>query len=248
MILRRFTQHVNEQNWFAVALDVLVVVVGIFLGMQVTEWNEARKDRKDSHEFLERIHTEVLSSERASQRVLERRLNLIHDLTAAVRMTSDEQAGSTLTDRHCFALGTSHYYNISVTDLPSLVELMNAGRLTIIEDDQLRTALIELQQATGALRAVILDDNNAHNLPMLHPNIIALTSHFDGELGEIQSKYRCNLEAMRENRSFLNAASETLDSYDAYLRDGLRPWSENIITLHRLLDDVLGLHHDGKNQ
>ena len=38
MILRRFMQHVKEQNWFAVGLDVIVVIVGIFLGMQVQKW------------------------------------------------------------------------------------------------------------------------------------------------------------------------------------------------------------------
>lgn len=31
MILRRFMKHVNEQNWLAVGLHV--VVVGIFLGI-----------------------------------------------------------------------------------------------------------------------------------------------------------------------------------------------------------------------
>ena len=30
--------HKSDQNWFAVGLDVLVVITGIFLGMQVTEW------------------------------------------------------------------------------------------------------------------------------------------------------------------------------------------------------------------
>jgi hypothetical protein len=34
-------KHVTDQNWFGVALDVLVVITGIFLGMQVTEWNES---------------------------------------------------------------------------------------------------------------------------------------------------------------------------------------------------------------
>ena len=48
MILRRFIEHVSDQNWFAVGLDVCVVVVGIFLGMQVTEWNEARKTSETS--------------------------------------------------------------------------------------------------------------------------------------------------------------------------------------------------------
>ena len=40
-------QLIQDQNWFAVGLDVLVVITGIFLGMQVAEWNDNRKDRLD---------------------------------------------------------------------------------------------------------------------------------------------------------------------------------------------------------
>ena len=59
MILRRFMKHVTDQNWFAVGLDVLVVITGIFLGMQVTEWNEARQDRQLEIEYLERIKVDL---------------------------------------------------------------------------------------------------------------------------------------------------------------------------------------------
>ncbi len=44
MILRKFMKHVRDQNWFAVTLDVIVVITGIFLGMQVTDWNEQHKE------------------------------------------------------------------------------------------------------------------------------------------------------------------------------------------------------------
>jgi len=43
MILRSVTKHVKDQNWFAVGLNVIIVIVGIFLGMQVTDWNDNRK-------------------------------------------------------------------------------------------------------------------------------------------------------------------------------------------------------------
>lgn len=59
MILRRFMKHVNDQNWFAVGLDVIVVVVGIFLGMQVTEWNDQRKDRVEEGEYLLRVTDDI---------------------------------------------------------------------------------------------------------------------------------------------------------------------------------------------
>ena len=42
MRLRRITEHVKTQNWFAVGLDFVIVVGGVFIGIQVSNWNEAR--------------------------------------------------------------------------------------------------------------------------------------------------------------------------------------------------------------
>ena len=42
MLLRSLTKHVKDQNWFAVALDFFIVVMGVFIGIQVANWNEAR--------------------------------------------------------------------------------------------------------------------------------------------------------------------------------------------------------------
>ena len=42
MLLRRITKHVKEQNWFAVGLDFIIVVAGILIAFQITNWNEDR--------------------------------------------------------------------------------------------------------------------------------------------------------------------------------------------------------------
>jgi len=42
MLLRRITKHVKDQNWFAVFIDFIIVVVGDFIGIQVANWNETR--------------------------------------------------------------------------------------------------------------------------------------------------------------------------------------------------------------
>ncbi len=49
MLLRRVIEHVKAQNWTAVALDFVIVVVGVFIGIQVANWNDLRaaKERKD---------------------------------------------------------------------------------------------------------------------------------------------------------------------------------------------------------
>ncbi len=45
MILRRVIGHFRQQEWTAIAIDFVIVVVGVFVGLQVNNWNEARADR-----------------------------------------------------------------------------------------------------------------------------------------------------------------------------------------------------------
>jgi hypothetical protein len=59
MILRRLTKHIDEQNWFAVGLDMLVVIVGIFVGLQISNLNEERKNTLRGESYLNRIAAEL---------------------------------------------------------------------------------------------------------------------------------------------------------------------------------------------
>ncbi len=65
MILRRITKHVKDQNWFAVALDFVIVVVGILIAFQITNWSERRGDAIQERETLIAI-LEDLSADRST--------------------------------------------------------------------------------------------------------------------------------------------------------------------------------------
>ena len=69
MILRHITQHVKDQNWFAVGLDFVIVVAGILIAFQVTNWSEERHQASQAEQALDSIKAELsfllfLSSER----------------------------------------------------------------------------------------------------------------------------------------------------------------------------------------
>ena len=51
MILRRLTKHVKDQNWFAVGLDFVIVVTGVFIGLQASNWNDDRETRQRAAVF-----------------------------------------------------------------------------------------------------------------------------------------------------------------------------------------------------
>ncbi|NNU14988.1 hypothetical protein HK107_01450 [Parvularcula sp. ZS-1/3] len=70
MILRRLTEHVRTQNWFAVGLDFFIVVVGVFLGIQLGNWNEARALRAQEQSYLAVLHEELVENASRSARLL----------------------------------------------------------------------------------------------------------------------------------------------------------------------------------
>jgi hypothetical protein len=59
MIVRRLTNIIKRQDWATVLLEIVILVVGIFLGLQVDSWNEDRKDRNLEARYLERIYGEL---------------------------------------------------------------------------------------------------------------------------------------------------------------------------------------------
>jgi ribosomal protein S10 len=45
MILRRVIAHFRKQEWTAIFIDFVIVVVGVFVGLQVSNWNATRITR-----------------------------------------------------------------------------------------------------------------------------------------------------------------------------------------------------------
>jgi len=59
MTLRRVIDHFRRQEWTAIAIDFVIVVVGVFVGIQVSNWNAARIDKARAHAYLERIRADL---------------------------------------------------------------------------------------------------------------------------------------------------------------------------------------------
>jgi len=80
-------------------------------------------------------------------------------------------------------------------------------------------------------------------LPVRFPEPIKAVTYFDEGTGEISTAMECNLEAMRASRAFLNQWSANADGYDGYVRDGLQPWSDQLDSVHAILDGILKVEH-----
>lgn len=245
MILRRLADAIRQQSWFTVFLEILIVVAGIFIGLQVDDWNNLRKDRGDEQHYLNRLHDEILNAEKLSARLLDRRIERQASLADLLDTVFVDVEESSLADSQCYAIGTLHYFNIVVSGLSAAEELTASGRMDILQDKKLRAALGALKQAQEATNTYIRIQNLVSiNLPHAYPHLISVRAYFDDEQQEVNTRTVCDLSGMRQDPAFLNDLSTNADVYDAYVRDGLSPWAEQMRLAHQLIDKNLGVGHD----
>lgn len=55
MIFKRFAADLRAQNWFAITVELAIVVVGVFIGTVVANWNERRAQEERARAMLEEL-------------------------------------------------------------------------------------------------------------------------------------------------------------------------------------------------
>lgn len=59
MFVRRLTTSFKEQHWTTISIELVIVIIGVFVGNQVSNWNEARIQRHQTEQMLEQIVPEL---------------------------------------------------------------------------------------------------------------------------------------------------------------------------------------------
>ncbi|MES1200668.1 MAG: hypothetical protein ABUS57_04380 [Pseudomonadota bacterium] len=157
-MIRRVLAHLRKHDWTSVAIDLLIVVLGVFLGLQANNWNQAASDRRAEAVYLSQLQGDLQRIEAEGRAQIEfeqfqgRLAGAVFDLIEHDR-TSDRSRRigmglSQLTQRRTLR-----------TESPTFVELQGSGNLKIISDPALRADIISYFFYTRRLEAVI-DKNN----------------------------------------------------------------------------------------
>ena len=152
MILRRFAEALKQQNWSAVAIEFVLLVLGVFLGIQVANWNETRREHTLEAEYIARLQRDF----GAIDARLTINLTRWEDTAAApVRLIKDldafRQRGTWLRPKAELLrdLDATMGSRIPAPRAASYVELLSAGRLGLLRDSRLREALADYDTQAG---------------------------------------------------------------------------------------------------
>src|SRR5436190_21291676 len=59
MIHKRLVAGLRGQNWSAIAIELAIVIVGVFIGTQVANWNQARLEKQATERMLVQLVPEL---------------------------------------------------------------------------------------------------------------------------------------------------------------------------------------------
>lgn len=133
MLLRRITEHVRAQNWFAVGIDFAIVVIGVTIGIRVSNWNDEVRVRSLEASYLSRVADELMSN---------------------IEMFEAEVAAA----REYLLAGV--FFARFRPRQATFDELKTTGNLDITQDSEIREALIELHTFYEDGRDVVATDSN----------------------------------------------------------------------------------------
>jgi hypothetical protein len=66
MIFKRAIAKLRAQDWTAISIELLIVVVGVFLGMWVSNWNQERVKKQETRQMLVQLKPELLGLRKLS--------------------------------------------------------------------------------------------------------------------------------------------------------------------------------------
>jgi hypothetical protein len=144
MIIRRITEQLRAHDWGTVVVELLLVVTAIFLGLQVSNWNEGRIERAEGYYLLDLLHRQLVDEIRVDEEEivsLTQRNTQIKRFAKLLHAESwTEEEFQQFKDQH-----RATYHTFNEMQRPSaLKQLIELGKSDRVRSRQLQERLYEL--------------------------------------------------------------------------------------------------------
>lgn len=140
MLLRRVTEHVHHQNWFAVWIDFVIVFVGVFVGIQAANWNDAQADIRLGQYYIDRLTVDLSNDVEINAA----QLSYFRQVLASV-----EQVERLLPENSTDAktIVSAAYRATEVSNVPTSTatweQIVSSGHVGLLRDPELEYGLAE---------------------------------------------------------------------------------------------------------
>ncbi|MBO6687201.1 MAG: DUF6090 family protein [Hyphomonas sp.] len=209
MLLRRVTQHIKDQNWFAVWLDFVIVVIGVFIGLQTSNWNDAREQNRQAAVYTDRLSNDLqIEFEYATSLIEYYRVTHQAGLIAYDGLSAEMALDDETVLINAFRASQYNWYE---RRRAAFDEIVASGSLALIDDVALRetaigiynTPVFSLLESEGASSRYRERFRMAID-PRLHENLLRNCGDVEYDNGGeavalVEIGYACKLDVSKDD-------------------------------------------------
>jgi len=123
--------------------EVVLVVIGILIALQINNWNEHRKLKVQELSYLNNLKIDLLEDKEGLKKIIERRISKVSSSDSMLSYYNGTKIKN-LKDYYY------HFLNVLIWDThrPNNItfqELINSGKLTIIQNPDIKKLLLEIK-------------------------------------------------------------------------------------------------------
>ena len=164
----------NRKDYLKYAIgEIFLVVIGILIALSVNNSNEERKTRKEEKKILLSLHSEISNNLNSLETSLNEKKNIIDVNNRFLKYTGPELEWKSESKLDSLM----YYFTVSgwiyVADNGVLNEIINSGKLSIIEDIKIKNIVASLPQQIAQIieeDRLYRDDLHQYFLPYVSKN------------------------------------------------------------------------------
>ncbi len=188
--------------------EIILVVIGILIALQLNEWNDERKILREEQVVLVKLHEESESIVNYLQNHYDLSISLVEYIEKSARALNEGTLGDMSVDEFGFGVFGTAYFEAIAPPKSTYLELNNTGKIQIIRSENIRTSLSDYYSYLEYTNTQLVYFRNQFTKPVEAGGNDFIYSYDPNSAAKIKSNI--NFENLTKNKLFISKHTKAL--------------------------------------
>ena len=164
-MLKRIASFTRQHDWFAVGLEVVVVVIGLLLAFQLDRWRDGLAERRQEQTYINRLIADVETDIPAIEYAIELQAIRLELINLLMRVSKDSSAAIEEPVLFLGAVNQAAYTYTPVLTAHTFENRRSTGDLNLILDESVKNLMFDyygFHESQSQYRSLQLDTEFRH--------------------------------------------------------------------------------------
>lgn len=208
----------KTNRYFKYAIgEIILVVIGILIALQINNWNENRKLQLKSYNYLQRLKVDLDNVSEDVNGSLKSTERKYHQALVALEVLEAKELLPSKQDDFERHLRQYFQFQITIQNTTAYNEMLSSGDLGLIKNKWLRTAFADLSDGRDFIIEVNQGNHNAYknNMELIQKHVRYHIANVDTDSTKVNVTY--DFDAMTNDTFFINQISNQVYTwYDMF--------------------------------